>query len=264
MTSDQIVRPVLKPLIFAAALAPACGLVWAFFTDHLSANPLGDITNTTGDWALRFLCITLAITPLRRLSGWNGAIRLRRMLGLFAFFYGGLHFFTYVVLDRLAGLDSPEANASWMVWRALVATIGGDIYRRPFIAVGSAAFVLMTPLAVTSTSGMIRRLGGRRWQALHRLMYVSCIVAVMHYWWLVKADVRRPVAYGIVVAILLTFRLYWTRVHGRQPRVRQSLAPSASLTQRSPGASRRKWSSGCGRPVSSSGDLPTTTNPSAS
>ena len=146
MNSDHIVRGVLKPLSFIAALAPACGLVWAFFTDHLSANPLGDITNTTGDWALRFLCITLAITPLRRLSGWNGAIRLRRMLGLFAFFYGGLHFFTYVILDRFAALDFPEANPSRMVWRALVATIGRDIYRRPFIAVGFTAFVLMIPL----------------------------------------------------------------------------------------------------------------------
>jgi len=241
MTSDQIVRWVLKPVTFIGALVPACALVWAFLADRLSANPLGDITNTTGDWALRFLCITLAITPLRRLSGWNSAIRLRRMLGLFAFFYGGLHFFTYVILDRRAGLESPVANASWMVWRPLVAALSQDIYRRPFIAAGFAAFVLMIPLAVTSTAGMIRRLGGRRWRALHRLMYVSCLAAVVHYWWLVKVDVRRPVAYGVVVAILLAFRLYSTRIHRRLPRVWQSL-----------------------RPVSSSSDLPTTTNPSAS
>src|SRR5215468_10024440 len=131
MNSDYIVRRVLKPVIFVAALAPACGLVWAFFTDHFSANPLGDITNTSGDWALRFLCITLAITPLRRLSGWNSAIRLRRMLGLFAFFYGGLHFCTYVVLDRFF----------------VVQEIIADVVARPFITVGFLSFVLLIPLA---------------------------------------------------------------------------------------------------------------------
>src|SRR5215475_4606306 len=128
MTKDQITRRIAKPVVFLAALMPAGALAWAAFTGSFSANPLGDITNTTGDWALRFLCITLAITPLRRLSGWNSAIRLRRMLGLFAFFYGGLHFFTYVILDQLAGLESPVANASWMVWRPLVASLSQDIY----------------------------------------------------------------------------------------------------------------------------------------
>jgi len=239
MTSDQIVRRVLKPATFIGALVPAGALAWAFLADRLSANPLGDITNTTGDWALRFLCITLAITPLRRLSGWNSAIRLRRMLGLFAFFYGGLHVCTYVILDRLAGLEPPVGAASWMVWRPLVAMIGQDNSRRPFIAVGVAAFVLMIPLAVTSTAGMIRRLGGRRWQALHRLIYVSCLAAVVHYWWLVKVDVRRPVAYGVVVAMLLAFRLSSTRVHRRPPGVWEpgfrtnSRSPFRSVTVRS-------------------------------
>jgi sulfoxide reductase heme-binding subunit YedZ len=229
MPTDQFLRRVLKPFAFVAALMPIGHLAWATFTGNLSANPLSDITNGTGDWALRFLCITLGVTPLRRVSGWNGAIRLRRMLGLFAFLYGGLHFLTYVVLDRLAGLDYSETNVSWTAYRALVAAVSRDIYKRPFIAVGFTAFALMIPLAVTSTTGMIRRLGGRRWQALHRLMYVSCIAAVLHYWWLVKADVRRPLAYGVVIAILLTFRLYWTRIHGRRTS-RQSLADPASVT----------------------------------
>jgi len=256
--NDQFLRRVLKPLVFASALTPAGYLVWAVFTGNLSANPLGDITNGTGDWALRFLCVTLGITPLRRVTGWNGSIKFRRMLGLFAFFYGSLHVLTYVILDRLAGLDLSETNASWMAARALVAAVSGDIYKRPFIAVGFTAFALMIPLAVTSTTGMIRRLGGRRWQALHRLIYVSCIAAALHYWWLVRADVRRPVAYGVVIAILLVFRLYWTRFHGKHTASR-SAVPQAPLTAQLSQASRRN-----GRPVSSRGDLPTTTNPSAS
>jgi sulfoxide reductase heme-binding subunit YedZ len=255
MIKDRSVRRVLKPLVFLAALTPASYLLWAFFTEHLSANPLSDITNTTGDWTLRFLCVTLGVTPLRRITGWNGAVRFRRMLGLFAFFYGVLHFLTYIVFDRLASVEF-IGNISWRFVNALTAAVNDDVHKRPFITIGFTAFVLMMPLAATSTVGMIRRLGGRRWQALHRLMYVSCVGAVVHYWWLVKADVRRPAAYGVAVALLLTLRLSWTRIHG-------SLAASASLTQRSPRASRRRWRSGCGRPVSSSRDLPTTTNPSA-
>jgi methionine sulfoxide reductase heme-binding subunit len=177
---------VLKPLVFAAALMPVCYLAWATVTGNLSANPLGDITNGTGVWALRFLCVTLGITPLRRLTGWNGVIKLRRMLGLFAFFYGSLHFLTYVLLDRLGSVEFSETNAWWTACRVLVEAVSRDVSKRPFIAVGFTAFALMIPLAVTSTTGMIRRLGGRRWQALHRLMYASCGAAVLHYWWLVK------------------------------------------------------------------------------
>lgn len=216
MLNDQFLRRVLKPLVFVCGLTPAGSLTWAAFTGNLSPNPLGDITNGTGDWALRFLCITLAITPLRRVSGWNGAIKLRRMLGLFAFLYGSVHFLTYLILDRLAGLDLAETNVSWMTCRALAEAVSQDIYKRPFVAAGFMAFALMIPLTVTSTTGMIRRLGGRRWQALHRLMYGACIAAALHYWWLVKADVRRPIAYGVVIAILLTFRLYWARAYGKQ------------------------------------------------
>ena len=217
MTQDQSIRRVLKPAVFLAGLEPAAYLIWAALTGNLSANPLSDITNGTGDWTLRFLCITLAVTPLRRVTGWNGAIRFRRMLGLFAFFYGTLHFLTYVILDRFAGLDFSEGMASWATARSLPVSIAVDIYKRPFITVGFTAFVLMLPLAATSTAGMIRRLGGRRWQALHRLIYLSASAGVVHYWWLVKADIRRPLAYGTIVAVLLVFRAYWARIRPRSP-----------------------------------------------
>jgi sulfoxide reductase heme-binding subunit YedZ len=243
--NDQFLRRVLKPLVFVSALTPAGYLTWAVSTGNLSANPLGDITNGAGDWALRFLCVTLGITPLRRVTGWSGAIRFRRMLGLFAFFYGGLHFLTYVILDRFAGTDLSDMDGSWVALRALAEAVSRDISKRPFIAVGFTAFALMIPLAVTSTTGMIRRLGGRRWQALHRLTYVSCIAAVLHYWWLVRADVRRPVAYGAVIATLLAFRLYWTRFHGKQTTSRAAVL-NTPLTAQVSQASRRKWSTGVG------------------
>lgn len=211
--SDRVVRFGLKPVVFVAALGPAAWLLWAGLTDHLSANPLSDITNETGIWTLRFLCITLAITPLRRLTGWNAAIKFRRMAGLFAFFYGSLHFLTYVIVDRFAGLDFPDGIASWTTVRNLAQSIAADIYKRPFITIGFAALTLMVPLAATSTAGMIRRLGGRKWQTLHRLVYVSAALGVIHYWWLVKADVRSPLIYAGVVALLLGFRV-WRRKKG--------------------------------------------------
>src|SRR5580765_3919107 len=163
----RVIRFVAKPVVFLAALGPAAYLIWAALTNHLSANPLSDVTNETGVWTLRFVCITLTITPLRRLTGWNDLIRFRRMMGLYAFFYGTLHFTTYVVLDRFAGLvDFPNAIVSWTTVRNLLVSIGGDIYQRPFITIGFTAFILMVPLAATSTAGMIRRLGGRRWNLL--------------------------------------------------------------------------------------------------
>ena len=204
----RIIRFVLKPLAFLAGLGPAVYLIWAALTNHLSANPLSDVTNETGVWTLRFVCVTLTITPLRRLTGWNDLIRFRRMMGLYAFFYGTLHFTTYVVLDRFAGLvDFPNGIVSWTTVRNLATSIAGDIYMRPFITIGFTAFVLMVPLAATSTAGMIRRLGGRRWNLLHRLIYATAVLGVVHYWWLVKADIRRPQIYAAVVAILLGFRL---------------------------------------------------------
>jgi sulfoxide reductase heme-binding subunit YedZ len=230
-TSAGIIR-ALKPVVFVVALGPLAWLIWAGLTGNLSANPLSDITNETGVWTLRFLCITLAITPLRRLTGWHALIRFRRMTGLFAFFYGTLHFLTYVIVDRFAGLDFPNGIIAWTTVRNLAKSVGEDIYKRPFITVGFTAWTTMVPLAATSTAGMIRRLGGRRWNQLHRLVYATGTLGVIHYWWLVKADVRRPLTYGAVVALLLGFRLYRARGRAAAPlpaRVAQKGVGSPSL-----------------------------------
>jgi sulfoxide reductase heme-binding subunit YedZ len=170
---------------------PVVSLVTAALTDNLSANPVKDITEGTGTWALRFLLITLCVTPLRKLTGWNEAIKYRRMLGLFAFIYGFLHFLTYVWLDQFFSLPD----------------IVQDVYKRPFITAGFSSFVVMIPLAITSTQKWIARLGGKQWQLLHRLTYVGAIAAVVHYLWLVKADTRRPLAYGFLLSLLLGFRV---------------------------------------------------------
>jgi sulfoxide reductase heme-binding subunit YedZ len=196
-------------------------------TGNLSVNPLSDITNETGLWTLRFLAATLAITPLRRLTGWNHLIKFRRMTGLFAFFYGTLHFLTYTIADRFAGLDFPDGIVSWTTVTSLAASVGEDIYKRPFITIGFAAFVCMVPLAATSTAGMIRRLGGKRWQMLHRLVYVSAVCGVIHYWWLVKADVTDPRNYAAIVGVLLAFRVWQWRVRA------QKAAPARAALTRS-------------------------------
>jgi sulfoxide reductase heme-binding subunit YedZ len=215
MISNQKIRWICKPAVFLAALGPCAWLLWAALTGTLSADPLADITHETGVWTLRFLCITLAVTPLRRLTGWNGAIRFRRMLGLFAFFYGTLHLLTYVIADRFAGLDLHAGIVAWRTVRDLASSVGTDIYKRPFIMLGFTAWIVMAPLAATSTTGMIRRLGGRRWQLLHRLVYLSAVAGVAHYWWLVKADVRRPETYALVVGALLVVRLRWAQSRRR-------------------------------------------------
>jgi methionine sulfoxide reductase heme-binding subunit len=218
---DRVLRFGLKPLVFLASLAPAGWLVWAILTGNLSANPLSDLTNETGIWALRFVCITLAITPLRRITGWNQAIKFRRMSGLFAFFYGTLHFLTYIVVDRFASLvDFPDGYIAWSTARHLAAAVWEDIYKRPYITIGFSAWLTMLPLTLTSTAGMIRRLGGRVWNRLHKLVYLTGVLVVVHYWWLVKADISRPAAYGVVVAVLLGVRLYWARA--RTARATQS------------------------------------------
>lgn len=198
MQKTTLIRWGLKPLVFLAALGPLAYLAWGAANDELGANPISEITLATGLWTLRFLAITLAVTPLRRLV-WNDATRFRRMLGLFAFFYGSLHFLTYLWLDQFFDL----------------AAMAADIWKRPFIAVGFAAFAAMAPLAVTSTAGWIRRLGGRTWQRLHRLVYVSAACGVLHFWWLVKADVREPLVYGLIVAALFAFRL--VKAFSRRP-----------------------------------------------
>ena len=204
---DRAIRFGLKPLVFLSSLGPFAWLVWAALTGHLSVNPLSDLTNETGVWTLRFVCITLAITPLRRLTGWNALVRFRRMTGLFAFFYGTCHFLVYVIADRFAGLDFPDGIVALSTVRNLAKSVGADIYKRPFITVGFTAWMTMVPLAATSTAGMIRRLGGKRWNRLHRLIYATAMLGVVHYWWLVKADISRPLNYAIIVALLLGFRV---------------------------------------------------------
>ena len=211
--SDCAARFVLKPLLFLASLGPAAWLAWAAITGNLSANPLGDLTNETGVWTLRFLCLTLAITPLRRISGWNVWIKFRRMTGLYAFLYGTLHLITYVIADRFAGLDFQNGILAWTTLTGLASAVWDDISKRPYITVGFTAWATMVPLTVTSTASMIRRLGGRRWTRLHTLVYATAALGVLHYWWLVRADVRRPLAYAAVVAVLFTFRAYWKWTH---------------------------------------------------
>ena len=190
----------IKPPLFILCLTPAAWLIWRGLHQDLGANPIELITHSTGDWTLRFLVITLAITPLRKLSGRTELIRFRRMLGLFAFFYGCLHLLTYVWLDKFFD----------------VAGMIHDIGKRSFITAGFAGFLLMAPLAITSTAGWIRRLGGRRWQRLHRLIYACAVAGVVHYWWLVKSDIRNPLAYAVIVGLLLAYRasakLYRSRI----------------------------------------------------
>jgi sulfoxide reductase heme-binding subunit YedZ len=197
----------LKPIVFAAALVPFAHLIWRGFNGGLTADPLVEITNQTGLWTLRFVVIALAITPIRRATGWNPIIRFRRMLGLFAFFYSMLHFLTYLVGDRFASLDFPDGFVAWSTLVNLLASIWEDVAKRPYITVGFIAFVTMIPLALTSTTGWIRRLGGRNWQRLHRLIYATGIAGVLHYLWRVKADTLHPLIYAGIVSLLLGYRL---------------------------------------------------------
>lgn len=181
----------IRAAVFIACLVPFGWLVWDALAEGLGVNPIETVTRFTGSWTLIFLFITLSVTPVRRLSGWHWPVKLRRMLGLFAFFYASLHFLTYVALDQFFALEE----------------ISKDIAKRPYITVGFASFVLLIPLAITSTNGMIRRLG-RRWQRLHRLVYAIAAGGVLHFLWLVKADLRRPSLYGAVLALLLGCRLF--------------------------------------------------------
>jgi sulfoxide reductase heme-binding subunit YedZ len=192
----------VKPFLFVAALVPAVWLAVGLYRGQLGANPAETLQLETGIWALRFLLASLAITPLRRLTGWNWTIQYRRMLGLFAFFYATLHLLTYVVLDRFFELSG----------------IGEDIIKRPYITAGMVAFVLMIPLALTSTKGWIRRLG-RKWQLLHRLVYLSAAAACLHFLWKVKVMIGEPVYYAGILAVLLGFRVVWRLRQGS--RVRQ-------------------------------------------
>ena len=204
----------LKVPVFLLCLVPIGIVGWRALHHDLTANPIEFITHATGDWTLRFLIIALAITPLRKIFGLPELIRFRRMLGLFAFFYACLHFSTYLVLDKF--FDMSE------IWK--------DVIKRRFITVGFAAFLLLIPLAITSTKGWIRRLGGKRWQALHRLIYISAILGVIHYYWLVKSAVIRPLTYGAILAVLLLFRIlaWFTRRRAPAPAIRVAPQPTTS------------------------------------
>lgn len=181
---------IAKAILFIAALTPLARLMWLGVTDGLGANPIEFITRATGTWTLIGVLTTLTVTPLRKLSGWNWLIRLRRMLGLFAFFYACLHFITYIWLDQFFDLQA----------------IVEDVIKRPFITVGFLAFILLIPLAATSTNAMMKRLGGKNWNRLHRLVYLIGMLGVVHYWWLVKKDVTEPLIYALVLAALLAIR----------------------------------------------------------
>lgn len=190
----------VKGAIFVLGLLPFARLVWGTaggsFTD-----PLAAITQGSGEWALYFLCITLAVTPLRRFTGWNWVVRLRRMLGLFTFFYALVHFIAFLWFDHFFDVGAMLA----------------DVVKRPFILVGFIAFVLLIPLAATSTNAMIKRLGGKRWQWLHRLIYLIAPLAILHFWWMKagKNDFAQPILFGVIVAVLLGLRVVWSRTKAR-------------------------------------------------
>jgi sulfoxide reductase heme-binding subunit YedZ len=185
------IRMLLKPSVFLLSLLPVAYLVWEFFSGGLSANPISDITKETGTWTLRFLVATIAITPLKELTGWSRAQQLRRMIGLFAFFYATLHFTTYVYLDK------------FFEWDEIVK----DVAKRPFITVGFSVLIMLATLAVTSPNAVVKWMGGKRWRLIHRLVYLCAVGGVIHYYWLVKADTRRPLIYGTIVTLLLGYRV---------------------------------------------------------
>lgn len=199
-----------KVALFLLCLVPLGALVWSGFQQDLTANPLEYITHYTGDWTIRFIMIALAITPLRVILNRPALTRFRRMLGLYAFFYGSLHLLTWVWFDRQF-----EVAGMWE-----------DVAMRPYITIGMASFLAMVPLAITSTAGWVRRLGFKRWQRLHRLIYFIGVAAVIHYWWLVKSDIRSPLMYGAILALLLGFRaVIWMRKRSKISR------PAAAQSQ---------------------------------
>ena len=189
----------VKLCVFAACLIPLGLLVWRAVMGDLTANPIEYITHRTGDWTLRFLLLTLAVTPLRKLMGWSQLASFRRMLGLFAFFYATLHFSTYLVLDFFFDFE----------------LILDDVIERRYVTAGFFGFVSLVPLAATSTKAMIRRLGGERWRSLHRLAYVAAVAGVVHYFWLVKIDVLPPLTYAVILAVLLGSRVWFRYTNHR-------------------------------------------------
>jgi sulfoxide reductase heme-binding subunit YedZ len=208
-TADPIT--VVKPLLFAAALLPAGWLVYRALIGRLGVNPVETIEHHTGDWALYFLLITLAITPLRRLTGYGAIMRLRRMLGLFCFFYATLHFSAWLAFDHF--FDVME--------------MAKDIRKRPYVTVGFSAFVLLILLALTSTNGMVKRLGGGRWKRLHSLVYVVGTLVILHYLWLVKKDTYYPILYGVILVALLALRAPLFQRPRRKPARTAATVPAA-------------------------------------
>jgi methionine sulfoxide reductase heme-binding subunit len=203
--NQALLRREAKPLLFIAALLPFLWLFYGAYANLLGANPAEKLIRATGDWTLRFLCITLAVTPLRQLTGWHALARLRRMLGLFTFFYSCLHFLSFAWLDQ--GFD--------------VAAIVKDIVKRPFILVGSAALLTMLPLAATSFNGAIKALGAKRWQALHRLVYATALLGVLHFFWMRagKRNFNEVAVYAAIIGVLLGWRV-WQRVQTRRAQAR--------------------------------------------
>jgi sulfoxide reductase heme-binding subunit YedZ len=190
----------LKPALFALSLIPAAWVIWALYSDYaratsyLGANPITEAEDFTGQWTLRFLILTLAITPLRRLTGWNWLVRYRRMFGLFAFSYVVVHLSMYIGVDMFFNFGD----------------IVHDVVKHPYITIGMAAFLLLIPLAITSTNAMVRRMGGARWRSLHRLVYVVAVLGVIHFWWAVKKDITEPFVYALILGVLFVARILWS------------------------------------------------------
>ena len=212
MTRAAIITRVVKPVLYLAAILPFAWLLYALLTGLVMGDEVKFMQHVTGDTALTCLMLTLAITPLRRLTGWNEVIRVRRLIGLTAFWYACLHLTTYLVFDQSLSVDE----------------ILKDIVKHPWVLVGFTGFLCLVPLAITSTQGWVRRLGGRRWQRLHRLVYVAAAAGVLHYFWLVKKDVQAPLAYGAVLAILLGSRLWVAR---ERARTRQPASTRSSVAK---------------------------------
>jgi sulfoxide reductase heme-binding subunit YedZ len=207
VTRAAVITRVVKPVLYLAAVLPFAWLVFALLTGLVMGDEVKFMQHVTGDTALTCLMLTLTITPLRRLTGWNDLIKVRRLIGLTAFWYACIHLSTYLVFDQ--SLSAEE--------------ILKDIAKHPWVLVGFAAFLCLVPLAITSTKGWVRRLGGKRWQRLHRLVYVAAIAGVLHYFWLVKKDARAPLVYGAVLLVLLGARVWLARERGK---TRPAPAPS--------------------------------------
>jgi methionine sulfoxide reductase heme-binding subunit len=206
MTGVQVITRVVKPVLYVAAVLPLGWLMFALFSGIVMGDQVKFMQHVTGDTVLSCLMLTLAITPLRRLTGWNEIIRVRRLIGLTAFWYACLHLTTYVVFDQDFSLME----------------ITKDIAKHPWVLVGFTGFLCLLPLAITSTNGWIRRLGGKNWNRLHRLVYVAAIAGVLHYLWLVKKDIHYPLVYGAVLTVLLLTRVWYAAA---RPRTRQAAVP---------------------------------------